>query len=162
MIAYPPLDALEEFKVQTSVSDAEFGRAAGGIVNLRMKSGGRQVHGDLFEFLRNSALDAKNFFDSGAMQGKASYTKAAGDLKLTEHRITRDPDPQTLCQDLRLFQPGLRHQHNELIASVPCNHVGLADLLLQQPAYARQHQVAFQMTLLIVHVLELIQIDHHY
>src|SRR5436305_15236965 len=81
--------------------------------------------GDVHAFIR----DAKNFFDSGAMQGKASYTKAAGDLKLTEHRITRDPDPQTLCQDLRLFQPGLRHQHNELIASVPCNHVGLADLL---------------------------------
>ena len=61
VVAYPPLDALAEFKVQTSASDAQFGRAGGAVLNLTMKSGTREFHGNIFEFLRNSAIDAKNF-----------------------------------------------------------------------------------------------------
>jgi outer membrane receptor protein involved in Fe transport len=63
VVVYPPLDALAEFKVQTSASDAQFGRAGGAVLNLTMKSGTRDFHGNAFEFLRNSALDAKNYFD---------------------------------------------------------------------------------------------------
>jgi hypothetical protein len=62
IMLYPPVEAIQEFRVQTSVPSAEFGRG-GGTINVAYKSGGRDFHGDLFEFLRNSAVDAKNFFD---------------------------------------------------------------------------------------------------
>lgn len=55
-------DAVQEFAVQTSVASAEFGRGTGGQVNIVTKSGGNQLHGSLFEYLRNSNLDAADFF----------------------------------------------------------------------------------------------------
>jgi hypothetical protein len=61
-VVFPAVDAIQEFKVQTSAADAQFGRAAGGFTNVVLKSGGRDLHGSLFEFLRNSEFDAKNFF----------------------------------------------------------------------------------------------------
>jgi len=60
---FPPLDAVQEFREETSVPDARFGRGGGGSVNLVFKSGTDKLHGDVFEFLRNSDLDARNFFD---------------------------------------------------------------------------------------------------
>jgi len=61
-VIFPPVDAIQEFRVQTSGADAQFGRAAGGITNLVLKSGGRDFHGSLYEFHRNFALDALNYF----------------------------------------------------------------------------------------------------
>ncbi len=58
----PPLDALAEFTIQTSNFSAEFGAAAGGVVNAITKSGTNSIHGSAYEFLRNSRLDARNFF----------------------------------------------------------------------------------------------------
>jgi len=63
IIFYPPLDALQEFKLQTSGMDAQYGRTGGAAINVAYKSGGRQFHGNLFEFHRNSVFDAKGFFD---------------------------------------------------------------------------------------------------
>ena len=62
IIFFPPAEAIEEFRVQTGVASAEFGRAGGGIVSASIKSGTNEVHGSAFEFLRNSALDARPFF----------------------------------------------------------------------------------------------------
>ena len=59
------VDAIQEFSVLTSNSSAEYGRTSGGVVNAITKSGTNGFHGDGYEFLRNSALDAKNFFDVG-------------------------------------------------------------------------------------------------
>jgi hypothetical protein len=59
---FPPLDAVQEYKIETNNYSAEFSNAAGGVVNLITKSGTNQFHGDLYEFLRNNALDANNFF----------------------------------------------------------------------------------------------------
>jgi carboxypeptidase family protein/TonB-dependent receptor-like protein len=56
------LDTIAEFRVQTSNYNAEYGRASGSYINIATKSGGNQVHFTLFEFFRNSALDARNFF----------------------------------------------------------------------------------------------------
>ena len=61
----PNLDALEEFKMKTSGYSPEFGRLSGGVMNMVLKTGGNQLHGSLFEFLRNDAFDARNFFDAG-------------------------------------------------------------------------------------------------
>ncbi|HEV2689086.1 MAG TPA: TonB-dependent receptor, partial [Bryobacteraceae bacterium] len=57
------VEAVLEFQVLTNSYSAEFGRSAGGVVNAVTRAGTNQVHGSLFEFLRNSKLDAKNFFD---------------------------------------------------------------------------------------------------
>jgi outer membrane receptor protein involved in Fe transport len=61
--ARPPLDSLQEFKLQTSGYSAEYGRLAGGVVSMVLRSGGNQLHGALFEFVRNDLFDARNFFD---------------------------------------------------------------------------------------------------
>jgi outer membrane receptor protein involved in Fe transport len=58
----PSPETIQEFKVQTSLYDAQFGRNAGANVNLVTKSGTAQFHGSLFEFLRNDDLNANNFF----------------------------------------------------------------------------------------------------
>ena len=62
----PSIDALQEFKVQNNNFSAEFGRYGGAVINATIKSGANQFHGVLFEFLRNSALDANNFFNNRA------------------------------------------------------------------------------------------------
>ena len=57
------VEAVREFQVLTNSYSAEFGRSAGGVVNVVTRSGENDLHGSLFEFHRNSALDARNFFD---------------------------------------------------------------------------------------------------
>lgn len=57
------VDAVEEFSVLTSNYSAEYGRTSGGVVNAVTKSGTNAFHGTAYEFVRNSALDARNFFD---------------------------------------------------------------------------------------------------
>ncbi len=57
------VDAVREFQVLTSNYSAEFGFTSGGVVNMVTKSGTNEIHGTAYEFLRNSALDARNFFD---------------------------------------------------------------------------------------------------
>ena len=61
-VVLPPPDALREFTVQTSDYSAEFGHAAGAVLNVTTKSGSNALHGDLWEFLRNDFFDAKDFF----------------------------------------------------------------------------------------------------
>ena len=61
-VASLPLDALEEFRVISNNYAAEYGHSTGGIIALTTRSGTNHVHGSLFEYLRNDALDARNFF----------------------------------------------------------------------------------------------------
>ncbi len=63
---FPNPDALQEFVVQTNNYGAEHGRASGAIVSVVTKSGTNELHGSAFEFLRNEALNARNFFSPGA------------------------------------------------------------------------------------------------
>ena len=58
----PPVDAIREFEVATSTYDASFGRNAGGQVNVVTKSGTNALHGTAYEFFRNGAMDATNYF----------------------------------------------------------------------------------------------------
>ena len=59
---FPMPDAVQEFSVQTSNYNAEYGQNAGGVVNIITKSGGNRYHGDIFEFIRNRAFNAANYF----------------------------------------------------------------------------------------------------
>jgi hypothetical protein len=59
---FPIIDAIQEFKVETNSPPAEFGRFNGGVVNLSTKSGTNELHGTVFEFFRNEALNARNLF----------------------------------------------------------------------------------------------------
>ncbi|MCZ2150839.1 MAG: TonB-dependent receptor [Bryobacterales bacterium] len=59
----PSLEAMEEFKVQTGNFSAEFGNFSGAQVNIALRSGANELHGTLFEFLRNDKLDARTFFE---------------------------------------------------------------------------------------------------
>jgi Carboxypeptidase regulatory-like domain/TonB dependent receptor len=62
----PSINTVQEFKVDNSTFSAEYGRNSGAIVNIATRSGSNDYHGELFEFLRNDALDARNFFDRSA------------------------------------------------------------------------------------------------
>jgi hypothetical protein len=64
-VVQPAVDAIAEFKVDTNAYSAEFGRGNGAILNAVIKSGTNQIHGDLWEFLRNQKVDAINYFDVG-------------------------------------------------------------------------------------------------
>jgi hypothetical protein len=59
---FPNPDALQEFSVQTNNYSAEYGRTYGAVVNIVTKSGTNQLHGSVFEYMRNGALNARNFF----------------------------------------------------------------------------------------------------
>src|SRR4051812_45659927 len=73
VVIFPSVDALDEFKMQTSTYSAEFGRSLGGIVNLQIKSGTNQLRGSGFEFHRNDAFDANNFFNNRANRAKPDF-----------------------------------------------------------------------------------------
>jgi hypothetical protein len=59
----PPISSIQEFKIDNSTFSAEYGRNSGSVVNIATRSGTSEYHGELIEFFRNDALDARNFFD---------------------------------------------------------------------------------------------------
>jgi hypothetical protein len=67
------VDAVQEFSVITSNVSAEYGRTSGGVINAITKSGTNQFHGSAYEFLRNDALDAANFFENSNGLKKGSF-----------------------------------------------------------------------------------------
>jgi len=71
----PTQDSLQEFKVQTNNLDAEWGRFAGGVINFTTKSGTNQIHGTAYEYLRNTVLNAGNFFDNANGVNRAPFVQ---------------------------------------------------------------------------------------
>lgn len=74
-LAVPAIDSLQEFIVQTSLYDASQGRNAGGAMSVVTKSGTNTFHGDVYEFLRNTDLDANNFFLNREGVGRPTYNR---------------------------------------------------------------------------------------
>jgi hypothetical protein len=76
MIALVPAqDSIQEFRVQTNNLSAEFGRFAGGVVNLTSKSGTNEIHGSAYEFLRNKVLNANTFFNNRSGVPTPAFTQ---------------------------------------------------------------------------------------
>src|SRR5260370_41654901 len=74
----PSIDSIQEFEVQTNTFSAEYGRNSGYVVNMLTKSGSNQVHGSLYEFLRNDAVDARNFFNDSNFAKSALHLNQFG------------------------------------------------------------------------------------
>jgi hypothetical protein len=75
IVVSPNPDAVQEFKILTNNYDAEFGRSSGGIVNQVVKSGTNQLHGSAFEFLRNTVLNARDFFIPAEVAPKSTFQR---------------------------------------------------------------------------------------
>ena len=65
--------AIGEFKVQTNNYSAEFGHSGGAVINATVKSGTNQLHGDLWEYMRNDVFDAAQFFENSSGLSKGPY-----------------------------------------------------------------------------------------
>ena len=74
-IINPPVDSVQEFKVQSNSYDAEFGRTTGGIVNVITKSGANEFHGLLYDFERHSVVEANNWFNNRAGLANPSFKR---------------------------------------------------------------------------------------
>src|ERR1700756_3719211 len=76
-VILPPVDAIQEFKVQTADFSADLGRAAGAVLNATLKSGTNSIHGTVWEFLRNDKLDAADWFtnNNGTAKGELRFNQ---------------------------------------------------------------------------------------
>jgi len=79
----PNLDSIAEFRILTTNVDAEYGDYSGGQINIVTKSGGNRIHGDVFEFVRNTALDARDYFSAtrGTFQQNQYGATAGGPIR---------------------------------------------------------------------------------
>ena len=107
VVLFPSVDALDEFKLQTSTYSAEFGRSLGGVVNLQIKSGTNQMHGSGFEFLRNERVRRQQLLQQPRRPSEAGFQPAS----VRRHLRRADRQGQDLLL-LRLSglprQPGRR------------------------------------------------------
>lgn len=79
-ISRASVDSIQEFRVLSGVYSAEYGRSTGDIVNVITKSGGNDIHGNVFEFLRNDAMDAKNYFDQPGEKAPLRMNQFGGNV----------------------------------------------------------------------------------
>jgi hypothetical protein len=96
------VDAIQEFSVLTSNYSAEYGKTSGGVVNAITRSGTNQFHGSVYEFLRNSALDARNFFDGDIPPFKRNQFGAAAGGPIHKDRTFVFGDYEGIRQSLGL------------------------------------------------------------
>jgi hypothetical protein len=101
IIFFPPADAIQEFRVDTSVAPAEFGRAGGGVVNTTFKSGTNSWYGSAFEFLRNDNLDATPYFNQTKGEFKRHQFGAQAGGAIIKNKLFIFGD----YQGLRQFTP---------------------------------------------------------
>ena len=114
-IAIPAPDTIQEFKVQTSLYDAQYGRGGGANVNVETRSGSADLHGNVYYFGRNEALDANNFFANatGVPRGEFRRTQPGGTLGgpmpwsrkraffFASYQATRDVNAASLASSVR-------------------------------------------------------------
>jgi hypothetical protein len=127
------VDAIQEFSVLTSNYSAEYGRTTGGVVNAITKSGTNSFHGDAYEFLRNSTLDARNYFDGATIpEFRRNQFGGSFGAPIWKNHTFFFGDYEGLRQNLGITQvvrvpsPALR---NGILCSIP------------QPGVCSTHQV---------------------
>ncbi len=81
-VVRPPPDALAEFKVQTGSYSSEFGHSAGAVVNASIRSGTNQIHGSLWEYIRNDAFDVREYFQGSSPIAKYRQNQFGATLGL--------------------------------------------------------------------------------
>jgi len=108
-----PLEAIQEFSVEAGAYSAEFGDVAGGVINLQSKSGTNNWHGSLFEFFRNDAMDASNFFSNATGQARnpLQYNQFGGSIggPIRRNRTFLFAD----------YQGAITHSSSPMVTSVP-------------------------------------------
>ena len=86
-VVLPPVDAIQEFKVQTTNFSAEYGRSGAAVLNATIKSGTNQFHGDVWEFFRNDKLDAADYFERTIQPDGTAKTRK-GELRHNQYGFT--------------------------------------------------------------------------
>ena len=121
------VETIQEFRVVTNAYSADYGRAMGGVISLVTKSGTNDVHGSAFEFFRDSAMDARNFFDRGDEPPPFTRHQFGGSVRRA------DPaQPAVLLRRRRAAAGGSRHVTN--ITTVPTDAVRSGALGAINPA----------------------------
>ncbi len=110
----PSPDSIAEFRVLSNTFDAEYGRNSGAVINVVTKSGSNQLHGSVYEFFRNKALDARGFLDpatpdnkqnqfggtfGGPIRKDRTFVFASYDGRRVVQGITGDPTPVPTASD---------------------------------------------------------------
>jgi Carboxypeptidase regulatory-like domain len=109
----PSLDAVQEFKIQRNFFQAEFGNAPG-IINVASRGGSNQFHGTAFEFLRNNAMDARNFFASSVEPFKRNQYGLAGGGFIKKDKIFFYGNWESFKQRLGIIQRGIYPTQSQL------------------------------------------------
>ena len=137
-VILPPVDAIQEFKVQTADFSAELGRSAGAVLNATIKSGTNGIHGAAWEFFRNDKLDAADWFEDN------STTPKKGELRLNQFGATiGGPIIKNKMFFFGDFEGKRRVQGTSATSSVPTSlerssgYTNLSDILTQQAGAAR-------------------------
>ena len=84
-VVLPPVDAIQEFKVQTTDFSAEYGRSGAAVLNATIKSGTNSFHGTVWEFFRNDKLDAADFFERKQNPGTGLLETSKGELRQNQY-----------------------------------------------------------------------------
>jgi outer membrane receptor protein involved in Fe transport len=141
----PNLDSIQEFRVLTNNFDPEYGDYNGGMINVVTRSGSNAFHGDAFEFLRNTDLDARNYFDSarGAFRQNQLGGTAGGPIKkerlffFTDYQGTRTvqgiTSAETTVPSIQDRNGNLSDMANSLTGTVSGPYT--ANLLTQKLGY---------------------------
>ncbi len=137
-VILPPVDAIQEFKVQTADFSAELGRAAGAVLNATIKSGTNSIHGAAWEFFRNDKLDAADWFEDN------SPTPIKGKLRLNQFgAMAGGPIIKNKLFFFGDYEGKRRVQGTSLTSQVPTNterssnFTDLSDILTQQAGAIR-------------------------
>ncbi len=103
----PSIDAIQEIKIETANYDAEFGSEAGGHINVVTKSGTNQIHGSLYEFLRNDKPNARDSYAASKSElRRNTFGAAAGGA------IKKDQDLHLRLVGIDAAAPGLHAEHD--------------------------------------------------
>jgi hypothetical protein len=124
----PIIDSVQEFSVDYNSLAAEYGRFGGGVINLVTKPGTNQIHGDLFEFLQNSALNANDFFNNRAGVAYSYGFNPTTELGMPSY-VTTQAATQALQFPYFAFEGASNMGTNaDYLATYPSSYIGMANL----------------------------------